>query len=326
MMRLGLIGCGAVASRFHIPAIRGIPEIGLEAVADIDASHAKEFAKQHRIKRAYSDHLEMLDDCSLDAILVCTPPETHRRMVLDSIKCRRHVMCEKPFTSSVDDARTIAEQETDVAVFPAHNYIFTPSLGVAREMMTAQRLGELKSIRAEIAVGFWSWRSRTEYRKAEQSGVIADLLYHVAYVVSYLAHIDHVTEVWTHRGDSGVIDRVQVKATLKNDAEATLSAHWRSVIPSFRVVLTHVSGEIRLELMKRPHTVWVKERDGVSKVRLSDNGVGFRSLVRGRHPSFVLEHMSFLRSAMLGADQEVTAQEAVETLRILDEIETMAGV
>lgn len=323
-MRLGLIGCGAVASRFHIPAIKTIPEIKLEAVADVDLNHAEKFASVNSVDRVYSNHNEMLDDCPLDAVLVCTPPRTHARIVLDSIMKGRHVMCEKPFVLHSKEAEMIAKRDEDSIVFPAHNYIFTPSLTTVRDSVKAGKF-ELTGIRAEIGVGFWSWRSRTEYRTDDQYGVIDDLLYHAVYVVNHLNRINAVTDVRAHRKSNGVIDEIDAKVQLENGAEATLSAYWTSIIPRFRLFLEHKSGTIGLDLMKRPYGIsgQVNPRTLQINPRMSRLGE-IQQLIMGRHPSFALEHMNFLRAAEFGEDQEVTVEEALDTVMILEEIKARA--
>ncbi len=324
-MKLGLVGCGAVASKFHLPAIRAIPEIRLEAIADIDSRHAKEFADRNGVNKVYSNHEEMLDDCSLDAILVCTPPTTHAQVVLDAIEKGRHVMCEKPFASGPEQAEKIAEQ-SGVVVFPAHNYVFTPALNMAREWHLENRLGELTSIHAKIGVGFWSWRSRTEYRTNEQSGVISDLLYHVVYVVNRLTRMRKILDTTVHRNKSGVTNRVCVKAKLEKSGEAVLSADWTSIIPGFQLLMNYERGDIGLDLMKRPYRIWGRENDRAIRTTPSVSRIGEIGLLMTRnHPSFVLEHTNFLRSVESKEHQQVTVQDAIETLRLLQEVKVMVA-
>ncbi len=323
MMKLGLVGCGAVASKFHIPAINAIPEIRLEAVTDTDLQHAKKFANRNKVKNVFSSHEKMLDYCSLDSVLVCTPPSTHARIVLDVIDRGKHVICEKPFTLGPEEAEEIAQQNNGTIVFPAHNYVFTPALNTAREWSLGRNLGALRSVNARIGVGFWSWRSRTEYRTDEQSGVISDLLYHVVYVVNSLARIDEVLDVTAERR-RGVARTVRAKVRLEKNIEATISADWTSLVPKFELLMNYANGSIRLDLMKRPF--WISGRESGRTIRTTPlvGRMGeIRLLMMGKHPSFVLEHTNFLRSVESKESQQVTVQDAIETLSALQSIREM---
>jgi predicted dehydrogenase len=102
-MRVGIIGCGTIA-RNHVAALRGMADVDLAAVADVDAGRARAFAAEHNIAHAYDDAERMLAS-GLDAVTVCTPHAAHEAGVLAAAHHGTHVLCEKPIATTLAQAR-----------------------------------------------------------------------------------------------------------------------------------------------------------------------------------------------------------------------------
>ena len=58
-------------------------------------------------RQAVTDHREFLDQ--VDAVYVCTPPTAHREQVTAAVATGRHVFCEKPLATTLEDSRAIVE-------------------------------------------------------------------------------------------------------------------------------------------------------------------------------------------------------------------------
>ena len=79
MMRIGLMGCGAVADYGHIPAILQTPGLSLIAVFDPNEARAKEAAAKHGIAQSFSNQKAFLDS-GLDAVVVSSIATVARRV------------------------------------------------------------------------------------------------------------------------------------------------------------------------------------------------------------------------------------------------------
>lgn len=75
-------------------------------MADVSADHAEALAADCGTK-AFTDHRELLDD--VDVLYVCSPPTAHREHVTAAVEARRHVFCEKPLATTLQDGSAIAE-------------------------------------------------------------------------------------------------------------------------------------------------------------------------------------------------------------------------
>jgi len=327
-MKLGLIGCGQVANLFHIPAMKGIPGMQVEAIADIDKNRVERFGRKHQIGRRYADHRSMFNDCDIDSVLVCTPPRTHAQIVLDSIDRRLHVLCEKPFTSSLSEMDAILKYvNKNLVLFPVHNYVFTPSLWLIEHLVRNRNLGGLEELKAHMSVGFNTWRSVTDYRTLDPAGVITDLLYHVVYVTQRLCgKTTEFSRVETGKRNRHAVADVSVEGWLENGARLRMSASWTALLPHFKILLRYPRSSVETDLIWHPYKIFTKgiERNQLPRP-LKGRYAELRSLISVAHPSFRFLHQDFRNSVMSRSAPQVTVQDARETLQAIETITRMAG-
>ncbi|MGH2389427.1 MAG: Gfo/Idh/MocA family protein [Chloroflexota bacterium] len=100
-IRIGLIGAGSVGG-WHLNSYRKAGAT-IVAVADPNQQLGEQRAAEFSC-RFYADYTAMLETEQLDAVSVCTPPYLHREHVLAAMDRGLHVLCEKPFAASMEDA------------------------------------------------------------------------------------------------------------------------------------------------------------------------------------------------------------------------------
>ena len=103
-MRIGLVGLGNAGRTLHLPALQGLPGISV-SVADSEASRREAAARTG--VTAFPSLEALLAAGVPDALIVATPPETHVALCTQALAAGAHVICEKPFASSVADADAI---------------------------------------------------------------------------------------------------------------------------------------------------------------------------------------------------------------------------
>ena len=116
-LRVGIIGCGWIADA-HIFSYKNMPDVEIVAGADIIPGKAAAFMAKHGLTNAktdYASHKEMLDDESLalDAVSVCTYNCAHAEPAIYALKKGVHVMLEKPFTVTLDEAIEVMKAEKE---------------------------------------------------------------------------------------------------------------------------------------------------------------------------------------------------------------------
>ena len=114
-LRIGIIGCGWIAGA-HLDSYKKMPDVEIVAGCDLIPGKAAKFFKDggvEGVKTDYASHKEMLDDESLqlDAVSICTYNRQHAEPAIYALNRGVHVMLEKPFTVTLDEAVEVMKAE-----------------------------------------------------------------------------------------------------------------------------------------------------------------------------------------------------------------------
>jgi predicted dehydrogenase len=112
--KIGVIGAGGIAYRRLIPEVfKELKDIEIAAVMDINLAIAEKVGKEFGVKW-FDDENDLLDLAYLDAVYIATPQSFHVKSVLNSIAHKKHVLVEKPMSTSIeDDIKMILASETN---------------------------------------------------------------------------------------------------------------------------------------------------------------------------------------------------------------------
>jgi predicted dehydrogenase len=165
-LRIGVVGAGRFAT-FLAGAVHDLPEIRLTAVADADSRRADRLAATLGA-RPLTDWRELISEPDVDAIIIATPPATHAELALAALRAGRHVFCEKPLATEVDDATRIAAAAlaSRCAVVVDHVLRYNPILR-ALGRLRGSLLGPVRRLSFEndasdedLDAGHWFWDER----------------------------------------------------------------------------------------------------------------------------------------------------------------------
>jgi len=190
-MRGAIVGFGVIASTGHAPAYLKMREHTIVAVADPVEARRRAAAQLIPGVRLFASHRELLDaDLGLDFVDIATPPCDHLEIALAAAERGLHVLCEKPITVSLEQARTllVAARDRGVTIFPCHNYKHAPVVKEMRSAITSGRIGEVRSatlttFRTTNAKGTPDWI--TDWRRIRRysgGGIVMDHGSHSCYL------------------------------------------------------------------------------------------------------------------------------------------------
>lgn len=110
-IRIGFIGCGAIANKKHTQALSKIDGVEIVAFCDIIPERAEASAKEFGTPDAktYTDYKELLKDESIEVVHVCTPNRSHSFITVDALEAGKHVMCEKPMAINSAEAQKMLD-------------------------------------------------------------------------------------------------------------------------------------------------------------------------------------------------------------------------
>jgi 1,5-anhydro-D-fructose reductase (1,5-anhydro-D-mannitol-forming) len=181
-LRWGLIGASTIASEHMIGAMRANGG-EIVAVLSSDSSRGKFYAQIHGIPRATTDLAALVEAPDIDAVYISTTNELHRDQLFAAAAAGKHVMCEKPLTLNLADARAmVTECERHGVVMGTNHHLRNAATHRAmRDAIAAGRIGRPLFARVFHAVylppHLQGWRIKTP---AAGGGVILDITVHDA--------------------------------------------------------------------------------------------------------------------------------------------------
>lgn len=230
-MRWGLIGASTIAAEHMIGAFRAQPGGEILWVVSGKAGHAADYAARHGIPRSTTDLSEMLADPQVEAVYISSTNEKHHAQALAAIAAGKHVICEKPLSMSVAEAREMVEAaEAAGLTFATNHHLRNSAAHIAiRDLIAGGRIGRVLSLRVHHAVHLpphlQGWRINDP---AAGGGVIPDITVHDADTVRFLLGEDP-EEVVAMAGASGLGEGV----------EDSVMSVWS--MPSGAMVMAHES-------------------------------------------------------------------------------------
>jgi len=323
MLKLGIIGCGRVTTMFHLKALKQIDDISVVAVSDLESERMEEVRKDCGAQRSFSNYLELIDDPEVEAAVVCTPPRLHNEMVLRAVEKGKHVLCEKPLAQTVEDCLEIkrASEEKKVVVMPVHNYVFTPALSHAQNLLKQGSIGRVNHLKVDFLNSLSTYRAKTDFRFKEEAGIIEDLLPHVLSISTWIVGgVKKVVEHKRWKKSYSVYDNAYFKFILEKEIPLDVALSWTKLIPTFKVEVTGDSGRMHLDLMKSPQSFKLVSGDKTTKMNL-EKGIGqYLKLMRLEHPAFKNQYLHFLRVIEGEETPLITLDDEISIVKTIEEV------
>jgi inositol 2-dehydrogenase len=116
-IHVGVIGLGRLGSLYAGYFAHRLPKARLVAVSDLNAEAAREQAAELGVARWYQHYQDLLADREVEAVVVVTPTNTHREMVMEAAGRGKAIFCEKPLSISLEEARAIQQAVERAGVF-----------------------------------------------------------------------------------------------------------------------------------------------------------------------------------------------------------------
>ncbi len=140
----GMVGAGRIAQSYA-QAFASCRDARLVAISDTHELVARRLAKSAGCA-SFDSHRTMAAEMTLDAVLVCTPPNVHAAVCGDLLQGGIPVLCEKPFGASIEQARAIAKtaEQTGTLVSMASKYRFVEDVIEAKHVVADGCIGDIQ--------------------------------------------------------------------------------------------------------------------------------------------------------------------------------------
>ncbi len=309
-IRIGLIGAGSVGG-WHLTSYRKAGAT-IVAVADpneqLGAQRAAEFGCQY-----HADYTAMLAAEQLDAVSVCTPPFLHREHVLAAMDRGLHVLCEKPFAASMEDALAMtaaaARSKQTLQVGFVHRF-YEPAQR-ARAYVREGKLGKVISFHNRFAVD-----NRKAYRdwvldpRRAGGGTFMDTAMHSVDLFRFV--IGEIVAVTAHQRT--VAEGLQVEDTgvlvvrSEDGVLGVIEADWMTPTIDYNFAVYGMNGAVRVGYEPAELLSWIGPEASWTQEPLASPEAGAR---------FDREIEHFLDCVQGTAQPAVTAQDGLRALQVI---------
>jgi predicted dehydrogenase len=165
ILKTALIGTGFMG-KVHAENLRRLGTVEIASVAGSSTERAREFGTSIGVNRTTGNYQELLEDSSIAAVHILTPNALHSPICRAALQAGKHVLCEKPFTVSLAEARELVDlaAQTGLANCIQHNLRYYPLVQQIRRMIEAGDLGEILIVQGTYSQDWllfdtdWNWR------------------------------------------------------------------------------------------------------------------------------------------------------------------------
>lgn len=318
---VAVIGAG-MAGKAHAAAYRAastlykptLPEIRLVSIADINVELGTEAAARYGFERHDADWRAIVDDDRIDVVSVVVANLLHREIVEALLAAGKHVLCEKPLSDTIDDARAMAAaaraaNADGTLARIGYSYLRAPGIAFIRSLIDDGRLGEVLHFSGRYWTDYgcrpdapMSWR----YQGPAGSGALGDVGSHLSYIAEYLC--GDVREVSGGRFHTSIAERPQPLsavvghtrgnvgdelAPVENDDYATFNARFERCVGTLevsRVAAGHPNDLVLEVFGSKGAARWSQTNPGRVEVMLHDEQddlAGYRTVALGpAHPHY----------------------------------------
>ncbi len=227
-LRFALIGAGGIAQT-HLQVFSRVPSAQLVAIIDTRFEAAQAAAVANHCK-AFECVEAAIEECELDAAIVCTPPSTHPEICSQLSLAGIHILCEKPIAIELDSARTmlVNAEKSRTLMTMASKFRYVDDMIFAKQLITSGVIGDVLLFENTFAGHVDMTHRWNSLPQISGGGVLIDNGTHSVDIVRYL--LGPIASIQTLEGkqfqDIAVEDTVRIHAKTHNGALAAMDLSW----------------------------------------------------------------------------------------------------
>ncbi len=154
MINFGILGAGKIAQSMAKAGAYLNDDIALYSIGARDTQRAKEFAEKFGFEKSFGSYEEFLSDENLQLVYVSTPTGCHYEHAKLCLEHGKHVLCEKSFTVTADEAKELYDlaKEKGLFIMEAMWTRFLPFLKKLKEIIASKELGEILEMKSSFCL------------------------------------------------------------------------------------------------------------------------------------------------------------------------------
>lgn len=200
-VRIGIIGCGAIAEGAHLAAVLSVSQVELTAISDLNASRLQYLRRRYRLGPiAFRDYRDVVG--RVDAVVLALPNHLHAPVGVELLSRGIHVLCEKPLALTRHECEQLCQAARSTSSVLAVGFFtrFFPSTELTKQLVESRFLGELQSFDYEFGTPGWSPLSGYNLARSTCGGGV--LVVSGSHVLDQMIYLFGDIDVISHADDS----------------------------------------------------------------------------------------------------------------------------
>ena len=320
LLNIGILGAARIAPAAIIEPARRSKDARILAVAS-KSGKAKDYAATHGIPKTYDSYEALFADPEIDLVYNALAGNQHGPQSIAAVKAGKHVLCEKPFSMNVAEARDMvaAAKAADRRLVEAFHYRHHPVFLHALEAKRQGRFGAIKSLRANFSVEISNRPGELRHIWAMGGGALMDLgCYPLHEVRAIMGEKPEVVSASATKTKSGVDESVTASLKFPSGVSAEISTNMaKGEIYNADLVIEGEKGRMFLRnpvLPHRGHSV-VEEFAGEPK----------REFTLAAGTTYDYQLAAIVEAIARGTPLPTENDDAIENMEIIDAIYAKAG-
>ena len=244
MLNVGILGAGGIAALSHLPEIAAVGGLRVTHICGRRESRLRTLCERFDVPRYSTDPRDLLDDASIDAVIVALPHALHAEAGLAVLQRGKHLFMQKPLCTTMEEAdQLLAASETRPQQIVYCRPSFSPVVYEMRRQLAAGAIGAVSGALArhshggpevyyaEVSDSFNEPRVEGDfwfYDADAGGGALIDMgVYAIANLVALLGKVESVTaRLTTVAKPSALEDSATLILEMANGALATAETSW----------------------------------------------------------------------------------------------------
>ena len=259
-VRIGVIGCGAIARYTHLHGYAQLNDVEVVALADPFRENLNLMGDMHGVPvdSRYVSYEDLLARDDIDAVSVCTPNYLHGAQTVDALQAGKHVLCEKPMATTVETAEAMvkAAEAAGKILMVGFTHRYMEHNRVTKGLLSEGAIGNPYMIRVRFAHDgpYKSWAATTDwFFRPEKAGggALLDMGIHALDICRYM--LGEITSVSGRLGTFGkdivVEDTAVLDLSFGGNALGYIETGWSSKEGVLGLELYGTEGSIIVDYM-----------------------------------------------------------------------------
>jgi len=312
----GLIGTGKIADDRILPAINAFEGNELVGVVSRDAGRAEQFARKFGARHAYTSYDDLLRNPDVTVVAIHTPNSQHAEQAIAAARAGKHVFCDKPMATSIEDAERIVAACESAGVKLAVNFHnrHMQCFNDAKRVIASGEIGKVTVVHIEASPGARPGGRLSTWRvdpAVAGLGTSYSIGVHVYDILRFILSSEVETVAALFDTPRGVTEEVNL-STLKflNGAIAHVSVHENAPFPHNDMVIYGSQGRITGRGVTRSRAA------GVLEILTSDGKLQRTEYpVTNAHEACVI---GFSRALLEGKEPAASGIDGLRSVQVTD--------